>query len=112
MLEIERQASHAGHDHTEDNTQNTSTTTNKLPPGFSWPSFSKEDRYNPNAPYNGAPQFQWPKNIGLPIPKNFSATNVLTEPSGDPNGAKLSFYTGLQQETSPGSNQWDSCPAG
>jgi len=116
MLEIEqddtRTASHAGHDHTEDNTQNTSTTTDKLPPGFSWPSFSKDDRYNPNAPYNGAPKFQWPKNIGLPIPKNFSYSNFLKEPNGDPNGAKLSFYTGLPQETSPASNQWDSFPAG
>lgn len=116
MLEIEqndtRKASHLGHDHTENNTQNTSTTTAQLPTGFTWPSFSKEDRYNPNAPYNQAPQFQWPKNIGLPIPKNFSYSNVLKEPNGDPNGANLSFYTGLQQETRLGSNQWDSFPAG
>ncbi|MDB9510045.1 antibiotic biosynthesis monooxygenase [Kamptonema animale CS-326] len=116
MLEIEqndtRTASHLGHDHTEEDTQDTSTTTAQLPTGFTWPSFSKEDRYNPNAPYNGAPQFQWSKNIGLPIPKNFSFDNVLKEPNGDPNGENLSFYTGLQQETSPGSNQWDSFPAG
>ncbi len=82
---------------------------------FIWPEFSLSDRYNSEAAYNEALDFEWPRNLGLPIVKNFSYPNVLREDvleAAESNGTPLSVYSGVQDQSNPGSNQWDSFPAG
>ncbi|NEN88321.1 MAG: hypothetical protein F6K48_05075, partial [Okeania sp. SIO3H1] len=82
---------------------------------FFWPEFSLSDRYNSDAAYNEAQEFEWPQNLGLPIVTNFSYPDVMREDvlrSAESNGRPLSVYPGLQAENNPGSNQWDSFPAG
>jgi quinol monooxygenase YgiN/oxalate decarboxylase/phosphoglucose isomerase-like protein (cupin superfamily) len=108
-----------------ENTQQNSTSSSGISYKFTdfiSPEFSLSDRYNENAPYNEAPQYEWPKNIGLPIATNFSYPDVLQEDVLDRNinapaatdayEKALSVYTGLQEQSKPGSYQWDSFPAG
>ena len=91
--------------------------TQAQPNYFESPDFSNEDRYNPNASYNLAPTYAFPKGLGLPITKNFDyasfikttwANNVETNSTGE----GLPLYFNLPNVPIDDSFQWDSFPAG
>ena len=91
--------------------------TQAQPNYFESPDFSNEDRYNPEASYNLAPTYSFPKGLGLPISKNFDyasfvkttwANNVETNVTGE----GLPLYFDLPNAAIDDSFQWDSFPAG
>jgi quinol monooxygenase YgiN/oxalate decarboxylase/phosphoglucose isomerase-like protein (cupin superfamily) len=101
-----------------ENTQSNSTSSSGISYTFTdfiSPEFSLSDRYNEKAPYNEAPQYEWPKNLGLPIATNFSFGNLIKEDvliAKESTGKDLSVYAGVQEQSKPESYQWDSFPAG
>lgn len=91
--------------------------TQAQPNYFQTPNFSEEDRYNPEASYNLAPLYTFPKALGLPIAKNFDyetfvkttwANNTETNQTGE----DLPLYIDLPNLNVEDSFQWDSFPAG
>ena len=108
---------HDGGDSTSLHNDSTFSPTQSQPNYFQTPVFSDEDRYNPEASYNLAPSYTFPKALGLPIAKNFDyqtfikttwANNTETNKTGD----DLPLYIDLPNLNSEDSFQWDSFPAG
>ena len=65
-----------GHEHHDHGLSGSTAVDNQIyeptqaqPNYFESPDFSNEDRYNPNASYNLAPTYAFPKGLGLPIAK-------------------------------------------
>ena len=111
-----------GHDHHDGHSSsggNDSTyePTQSQPNYFQTPNFSKEDRYNPNAPYNLAPSYTFPKGLALPIAKNFDyqsfvKTTWANNTETNETGQGLPLYIDLPNLAAKDSFQWDSFPAG
>ena len=84
---------------------------------FQVPVFSDENRYNPEASYNLAPAFTFPKALGLPITKNFDyetfvKTTWVNNTETNKTGIDLPLYIDLPSQNVEESFQWDSFPAG
>jgi len=81
------------------------------------PTFNKENRYDPAAPYNLAPRFTLPKGFGLPLARNFDYESFIKTAVGNNTettdiGLGLPLFIDLPNKPSKGSFQWDSFPAG
>lgn len=79
--------------------------------------FSNKDRYDDDAPYNQAPEFNVPQGIGLPLTYNFDYDDFIKTTKGNnretfDEGYDLPLYVTLPKISRDDSFQWDSFPAG
>ena len=79
--------------------------------------FSNKDRYDVDAPYNQAPEYNLKTGIGLPLTYNFDYENFIKTTKGNnretyDEGYDLPLYVTLPTISQPDSFQWDSFPAG
>lgn len=79
--------------------------------------FSNKDRYDVDAPYNQAPEFNVKAGIGLPLTYNFNYEDFIKTTKGNnretfDEGYDLPLYVTLPKISRQDSFQWDSFPAG
>jgi len=84
---------------------------------YSTTDFSNKDRYDINAPYNQAPEFNVKQGVGLPLTYNFDYDDFIKTTKGNnretnDEGFDLPLYITLPKKNKKGSYQWDSFPAG
>lgn len=90
----------------------------QVQPGYyPTPNFSESDRFNPDAPFNLAPSYIFPRGYALPIARNFDynsfiKTNWVNNTETNKPGDDLPLYIDLPNRPVDGSFQWDSFPAG
>ncbi|MFM7085470.1 MAG: antibiotic biosynthesis monooxygenase [Cyanobium sp.] len=120
----------AGHDHSSsDNhshgvggkTDRKSTYNNNptQPAYYPTPDFNEQERYDLDASFNLAPQFPWPRGLGLPVVRNFDFKTFIktgpgnnTETWSSTERLDLPLYFEIPNSRTKGSYQWDSFPAG
>lgn len=81
------------------------------------PTFNRQNRYDPTAPYNLAPDYSLPKGFGLPLAKNFDYNSFIKTTVGNntetnARGLGLPLFIDLPNKSVSASYQWDSFPAG